>query len=211
MPIAFSPLSCRRLCAYAATLLLAGCAAAPRHREGVPANQTPGIYHEAIDIGGRLSVQYQRNGHDESLHGGFEWEQTPQQTAITLRSPLGQTMATIEITPQSSTLRQSGKPPRTAADVDTLIRGELGWPLPVSGLRNWLQGFATDADNHPFIASPQGPDSVLTQDGWHIRYAAWQDGDASSPPRPKRIDLSRATEEAGDVSIRIAIDDWQPH
>jgi outer membrane lipoprotein LolB len=28
--------------------------------------------------------------------------------------------------------------------------------------------------------------------------------------RPKRIDLQRATDQAGDVSLRIAIDTWQP-
>jgi outer membrane lipoprotein LolB len=193
-------------------LLLAGCAGmVPAPHAEIPVSKVPRTYHDAIDIGGHLSLQYRQDERDESMHGSFEWEQTTGKTTVTLRSPLGQTLATIEITPESSTLRQAGKPARTAADVDQLVANALGWPLPVSGLREWLQGFATDSTKQPFAASPQGPDTVLTRDGWRIRYASWQGGDASSPAWPKRIDLTRSTAEAGDVSIRIAIDDWQPH
>jgi outer membrane lipoprotein LolB len=107
---------------------------------------------------------------------------------------------------------QAGQPPRVAADIDTLMLETLGWPLPVGGLRYWLQGFATDKGGHAFVASPitQKSDHVTTSDGWHIRYASWQDSDNNVTPNyPKRIDLERFTTEAGDVSIKIVIDTWQ--
>jgi outer membrane lipoprotein LolB len=201
----------RIIASLAVMLALSGCASvAPRSdvTAGTPAKN---IFNDAIDLDGRLSVRYQQNGKEESLHGNFTWSQTAGQTTVTLLSPLGQTMATIAVTPTASTLTQAGKTPRIAGDVDALVAETLGWPLPVSGLRNWLQGFAVDAEGRKFIALPQVADAVTTRDGWRIRYASWQENDAS--PRqnhPKRIDLERSTAQAGDVSIRIVIDNWQP-
>ncbi|MFD2270583.1 lipoprotein insertase outer membrane protein LolB [Undibacterium arcticum] len=98
-----------------------------------------------------------------------------------------------------------------AADVDALAADALGWPLPVAGLREWLQGFATNVDGRRFIASAQN-DSVNTRDGWRIRYVSWQDEpdrNGATITHPKRIDLARSTAQAGEVSMRIVIDSWQ--
>ena len=169
-------------------------------------------YRDTIDLNGRLSVRYQQNGRDEALHGSFTWAQTAHQATVTILSPLGQTLATIEVTPGHSSLTQAGRPPRVAADVDALAADALGWPLPVAGLRDWLQGFAIDGSGHRVIATPSTTTAVATPEGWRIRYASWQDDDPTSPHNhPKRIDLERSTAQAGDVSIRIVIDSWQAH
>jgi outer membrane lipoprotein LolB len=195
--------------------LLAGCASmtTPSITETSTAQQMGATspFHDAIELGGRLSVRYQGSRQEEALHGNFTWNQTPRQTTVTLLSPLGQTMAIIDVTPDGATLAQNGQTTRTAADVDTLTADTLGWPLPVAGLREWLQGYALDQSGRRFVATPQSAD-VTTREGWRIRYANWQDESASSSrPHPKRIDLARATEQAGDVSIRIVIDSWQTH
>jgi outer membrane lipoprotein LolB len=197
--------------------LLSGCATVTTPT-GPPAGLTAAeqaarrTYHDAIVLGGRLSLRYQQNGFDQAVHGNFTWQQSPERTLVTLSSPLGQTMATIEITPGLSTLIQAGQAPRSATDVDALAASALGWPLPISGLRDWLQGFGTDANGRRFIAVPQAKAAgTTTLDGWRINYASWQNDDpplASS--HPKRIDLERSTEHAGDVALRIVIDDWQP-
>lgn len=167
------------------------------------------LFHETIDLTGRLSVRYQSNQKEEALHGSFTWAQTPARTTVTLLSPLGQTIAIIDATPQRATLTQGGHPPRIAATVDALTADALGWPLPVAGLRSWLQGFATDHAGIDFVATPTAED-VTTPEGWRIRYANWQsDTNSLLPIRPKRIDLSRLTAQAGNVSIRIVIDTWQ--
>lgn len=196
--------------------LLAGCAST------LPANQptaTGGqsatgsrLYHDAIDMNGRMSVRYQQNGAEQAVHGSFNWSQNPQRTQVTLLTPLGQTLAVIDITPEASTLTQNGQAPRTAANVDALVAEALGWPLPVAGLRNWLQGFGIAADGNPFVATPQdNANDIKTRDGWRIQYAAWNDrSDPSAQNRPRRIDLERFTAEAGNVAIRIVIDGWQP-
>jgi outer membrane lipoprotein LolB len=199
----------------ALALLLGGCAALqPPKDTGISTEARPTAsrrYVDTIALSGRLSVRYQRDGKEEALHGSFLWAQDTARTNLTLLSPLGQTMAVIGVSPDGATLTQSGQPVRKAADVDALIAETLGWPLPVSGLRDWLQGFAIDSAGNRFIASAQAPE-VSTRDGWRIHYASWQDDAQLGPQtRPRRIDLERRTTQAGDVSIRIVIDNWQAH
>jgi outer membrane lipoprotein LolB len=165
-------------------------------------------YQQAIDITGRMSVRYQQYGRDEALHGSFEWQQRPGRTQLTLSSPLGQTIAQIAILPDGATLTQSGQPPLAAANADALTTQALGWPLPVSGLRDWLQGFVTDATGQKRVATPQDENTdIVTADGWRMRYAAWDDTAAA---RPRRIDLTRNTEQAGEVALRLVIDTYEP-
>lgn len=200
----------RRAClgaAIAATMALAGCAGMMRAPAAPAADQAVRPYFQTIDLDGRLSVHYQRNGKDEAVHGSFSWAQSPERTRVTLLSPLGQIIAIIDIDAGGATMRQANQPMRSAADADALAAETLGWPLPVAGLRQWLQGFGTDTSRRRFVAMPGSTAAFATQDGWRIRYADWEADTASM--RPKRIDLQRSTTQAGEVSIRIVIDSWQ--
>jgi outer membrane lipoprotein LolB len=200
-----------RAFALAFTLLGAGCAnltQPPAANAGAQQNLRP--YRQNIELEGRLSLRYQQNHEERSVHGSFTWAQKNGQTTLRLLSPLGQTLAVIEIKPGLATLTQSGQAPRSAADADRLTAQTLGWPLPIAGLRDWLQGFATDADGKAFVAhAPAGSDDavgVTTRDGWRIQYLNWQAGTTNGAAMPKRIDLERYTEQAGEVAIRIVID-----
>ena len=190
----------RRLSLLVLAATLAGCAttSAPL------STATVGAYRETIDLSGKLSVNYLKDDKQESLTGNFTWDQTPNRIEVNLASPLGQTIATIAVTPEGATLTQSGQPPRTAADIDGLTQQTLGWTLPVSGLRDWLQGYALDAEGKRFAASPAN-NSVVTKDGWRLRFVSWQD-DKAAQPVPRRIDADRAA--AGDIQnleIRIVV------
>ncbi|HEV7816630.1 MAG TPA: outer membrane lipoprotein LolB [Janthinobacterium sp.] len=185
--------------------LLAACATTPTG----PLPATPvAPYRDNIGLSGRLAANYEKDGKGESVSSvKFIWKQSAAGTDITLYSPLGQTVASISVMPTQATLTESGKPPRSAADIDTLSAQALGWALPVSGLREWLQGYAAAADGSRFIAS-QKNDSVTTRDGWRLHYVSWQDGKPDAPPQPKRIDAERsATASAAEVAIRIVIDE----
>lgn len=163
-------------------------------------------YQENIDLGGRLSLRYEQDGLERVLDGKFTWNQSANLTRIALFTPFGQTLATIDVTPSVSTLTQNGQPPRSEGNVDALTASALGWPLPIAGLRNWLQGFAMDQRGMPYVASATATSDagfVNTADGWLIRYPLWEEG------RPRRIDLQRLTSQAGNVSLRIVLDQWQ--
>lgn len=176
---------------------MAGCAVMPE--VAMPAQPVvEAACSGDIKLNGRFSVRYTQDGREEALHGSFAWRHQGEHTAIALMSPLGQTMAVIEVTPLGATLTEAGKPPRMAQDADALAASELGWPLPVAGLREWLRGCAIDASGRRFLASPKN-DSVTTLEGWRIRYMSWLEDAGLSLPH--RIDFERS-----EVVLRLVID-----
>lgn len=191
----------RRLLLGGVALLatLGGCATvAP-----LPAGERS--YREVATVGGRLSVRYPEDGKPRSVQGKFLWSQQPGSIAIELYSPLGQTLARILIRPGEATFEAGRGERRTAASADALTRATLGWPLPVEGLRYWLQGFVQADGQVRAAAAPDGPDSFRS-DGWLIRVAGWQA--AGDTAIPKRIDLSRDDARGGEIALRLVLDDW---
>ena len=189
------------LAALLALSALAGCAtpSAPLSSAAVAP------YQAAIELDGHLSVNYIKDDKRQALTVKFNWLQTADRTDVSLASPLGSTIATITVAPGYASLTEAGKAPRVADDIDSLSAQALGWTLPVSGLRDWLQGHATAADGSRFTASP-AHSGVTTRDGWRLDYVSWQD-DGGAAPRPRRIDLARgAVGGLEDMQIRIVID-----
>ncbi|WP_343732030.1 outer membrane lipoprotein LolB [Duganella sp.] len=182
---------------------LAGCAATPSAPRSTAAVAP---YRDNLELAGRIAINYSRDGKKESLNGKFVWQQSKANTDVSLISPTGQTVAVINVTPTSATLKESGKAPRTAPDLDALTQQALGWTLPVSGLRDWLQGYAIASDGKRFVATPAN-DNVITRDGWKLEYVSWQDENAAVPV-PKRIDATRIVlgQAVDDMAIRIVID-----
>ncbi|UVW29134.1 outer membrane lipoprotein LolB [Massilia sp. H6] len=181
-----------------AAAILAGCATPSTNRA------TVGAYRDSIELNGRLAVNYQKDGKTESLNGNFNWAQRADHVDVELVSPLGQTVATIAVAPGMATLTQAGRAPLSAPSIDGLTQQALGWPLPVSGLRDWLQGYAVDAQGQRFGASPAN-NTVVTRDGWRLRFVDWHDA-AAAQPVPRIIHAERAA--AGDIqdlSIRIVV------
>jgi outer membrane lipoprotein LolB len=184
-----------------ACALLSACATTG----GAPSQASVGAYRDTLELSGRLLVNFEKDGKPDTISVKFTWTQTPGAVEASLLSPTGQTVAKINVTPQSATLTQGGQPPRTAADIDTLSAQALGWPLPVSGLRDWLQGYATAADGKRFAASP-AHNTVTTADGWTLTFVSWQD-DHAAQSVPKRIDAHRpASASSGELALRIVLD-----
>jgi len=186
-----------------ALAILCGCVTAP----STPASTAiVAPYADTLSLSGRLNVRYTRDGNPQSATVKFDWKQDAQHTDVALFDPFGTKVAAIAVTPYGATLREGGnKPPLSAPSIDALSARALGWALPVSGLRGWLQGHAMDASGQPWSASPANND-VTTRDGWHLQYAEWQDG--GLPPRPKLINAEHPG--GGDVqqmSLRIVINE----
>lgn len=206
----------RLLCLPIALMLpLAGCVSVqPPHpsANGNPTAVLPHAYHDNIDFTGRFSLQYEHNGKPESWSGSFTWSQTTDKTTVALLSPLGQTLATIVSDNDMATLTQSGQEPRSAANVDALVQDTLGWPLPISNLRDWLQAYTIDPKGQRVLATPASNATIATRDGWYLNYVSWQDdNDSGMQNAPKRIDMERQTTEAGKVAMRLVITSSQVH
>ncbi len=193
-------------------ILLAGCettTAIEDHAE--LSSRSPRKCGDSMEISGRVSVNYtfSRNDKTESLHGKFSWKQHRDKTHIDIFSPLGQTLAVIDISPGQAIFTASGKIPVSATDPDTLVFQQLGWPLPVSGMRHWLQGCATDTRGKTFQADLAHPE-VTTSDGWQIHYVNWN-AFQENQLVPRRIDMTHlpaADAAVSEIRIRLIIDEW---
>ncbi|HTJ92588.1 MAG TPA: outer membrane lipoprotein LolB, partial [Pararobbsia sp.] len=139
--------------AVALATLLGACAQVPV-KPATPA-QAEATAHTLIDYSGRFAVKYNdQNGTEKNAYGNFTWHQDGDTVSVELKSPLGQTLAVIESAPASATLELPNRPPQTAARVDDLMHDALGFALPVSNLRYWLQpaaapGSSATTDTNP--------------------------------------------------------------
>lgn len=190
----------RAFLALALVAALGGCASV------APPSGGERSYQESVTLGGRLSVRYPQDGKPQSVQGKFLWSQQRDSTTIELYSPLGQTLARIAIEPGRAILEAARGSRRVAATADALTEQTLGWPLPVDGLRYWLQGFVHSGERALVAATPGGADSFRS-DGWRIRVASWQQ--AGNLALPKRIDLEREDNAGGEIALRLVIDDWR--
>lgn len=185
-----------------AAAMLCGCATAPTTP---PSTAAVAPYAEALALTGRLNARYLKDGKQESVTVNFTWKQDAQRTDVALATQFGNTVATIEVTPQGATLREGGsKPPVSAPSIDALSARALGWTLPVSGMRAWLQGHAIDANGQPWTASPAN-NEVTTREGWRLRYTGWQEGKAA--PRPQRFDAEHpGSGEIQEMALRVFVE-----
>lgn len=166
---------------------------------------------DAFSLSGRFTVNYQKpndtgaENSSDSVSGNFDWEQENQQTLIDLRSPFGQTIAKIQIDPQTEMqahLLLPDQPPISAASAEILTQQQLGWRLPVNGLRYWLLGQA-NPHSTPQITQTNNRITRLIQDQWQVDYLSWHN------QQPQRITLrwpSDAPTPA--LELRLVLDTW---
>lgn len=172
-----------------------------------PLARTERNFYDIILIHGRFSSNFEQNSRLQSVQGRFQWHQNGHDINIDLLSPLGQTVARISIVPGLAKIQQSGKETQVASNITELTEQTLGWALPVSGMRDWLQGFNRSRTSELQTATPSGTE-IFDTDGWRIQYVSWQENEVSV--YPKRIDLVRTALHATPLSLRIVIDHWEP-
>jgi outer membrane lipoprotein LolB len=185
-------------------LLLGACQTAP----SIKGSSSAAPYYKVISLSGRLSVSYQQLGKAQSLQGKFTWDQTANTTSVALFTPLGQTIAQIMIEPERAMLQQTGEALRIAKDINVLTSDALGWPLPVHGLKEWLQGFYTNALGQQQVVMRDAQTGFIDS-GWEVQYVLWQE-DGSGYRIPKRIDLKHLSKRHGEINLKIVLDSWTP-
>jgi outer membrane lipoprotein LolB len=87
-------------------------------------------------------------------------------------------------------------------DADALTEQILGWPLPVSGLADWIEGRPVPS-RVARVEREGGRVVLLEQDGWAIRLPEYFE----ATTRPRRLVLERpATANTPSVVLRLIVD-----
>jgi outer membrane lipoprotein LolB len=171
-------------------ILIAGCATAPE--------TTPDRVYA-----GRFSALATQGEKRESVSGRFSVEVRGDRQRIDLATPLGTTVARIEVGPEGANASGPGMPEARGPDADALAEQLLGWRLPVSGLPDWIEG--RPVPSRPArVERDGGRPLLIEQDGWTVRIAET----FAASGRPRLIVLERAASPpAPGVVLRLVVDD----
>jgi outer membrane lipoprotein LolB len=176
---------------------LVGCA--PTALQRAPAEATLLPVQAAFEASGRLSAKHGTEG----LAANFQWRHESARDELELVSPLGQTIAVLTGDGAGVRLQAADGRVLTAGNWTALTEQGLGWPLPVDGLKYWMQGAARVGAPFTSEAGADGRAAVLRQDGWTIVYQGYRET-PSAGWRPSQMTLSYP-----EVDLRLAIDRWQ--
>lgn len=110
-------------------------------------------------------------------HATVRWTQTGNDYQIRLYGPLGSGSLEIAGVAKSVYLIQSTGERVHAKTPEALVSRELGWTIPVSGLRYWLRGLpAPGTPPKQMVYDPTHTElQRLEQQGWTVEYQAYQD------------------------------------
>jgi len=138
----------------------------------------------------------------QSVSGRFTVEVRGTRRIIDMATPLGTTIARIDILPGSATATGPQMQTATGPDPDALVEQLLGWRLPVAGLSDWIEG--RPAPGRPARThSEDGRLSLIEQDGWLIRIAEY--GPAGAP-RLLTLERPAALPDPG-LRVRLVLED----
>ncbi len=151
---------------------------------------------------GRFSATTVLAAERQNLSGRFSLEIRGGQKTLDLATPIGTTLARVEINEDGARVIGQAQVIR-GPDADALTEQMLGWRLPVNGLADWIEG--RPAPGRPArVERNETGISLIEQDGWTIRISEF----FASESRPRRLSLERPT--AGTrpaVSVRLILDD----
>jgi outer membrane lipoprotein LolB len=181
----------RRLLAVLVLGLAAGCATT---RAPVPA-ETMAPWPADWTLQGRIGVQ----SDEQSLSGNIRWQHHAGRDEVLMTSPLGQGVARIVRGADGVLLEVPNRPPRWAADAESLTHEALGYALPVSGLVWWVRGLPDPARAFEARHDAAGRLDQLRQDGWVIDYLQY-----AADARPRKLVVAREG-----LAIRLVADSWQ--
>jgi outer membrane lipoprotein LolB len=190
----------RRTFVLVAVGILAGCAVPPPVPPSVAVPQSADA-PQALSRVGRFALRVDEvGGRQNAVQGGFAWRDEGRHLSLDLTSPLGATLARVEVNPTGAMLRESNGKETLAADPDALIALVLGNRIPVSGLRDWLRGeMPPQPEAHVTQRDAQQRPLEFEQAGWRVKAQQYD------TLGPTRLQMARTEADGQQVDLRLVI------
>jgi len=113
---------------------------------------------------------------DDGWNGSIRWKQVDSHYDIRIVGPLGQGALWLQGSPGFVELRSSkNKESVTATDAETLLYQQMGWKIPISGLRYWVLGLFGPGKTEEIKYNKQGLPVEFVQAGWTIRLLRYRE------------------------------------
>ncbi len=193
----------RRWFAALLCLGLGACATAPVpvvSPATTPSQSASSSTLTAWRLSGRVSAF---NGED-GWHASLLWTQQDDAYHLRFLGPLGQGGLELRGDAQGVSLRDSGGYTAHALEPESLVRQALGFEVPVSGLRYWVQGQAAPGLSlqDAVVYGAEGRPMSLAQGGWRIEYSAYESALGQSLPTRLRM-------VNGGLRLKLVVDRWE--
>lgn len=187
-------------------MLLAGCATqapTPAPERSWTAQRKPVAGLREWVLEGKVALRWE----DDAQSARFRFEQSPDAAAerseLTLYGPLG--AGAVRIVRERGALQVSrdGQTQQFPGDSQAAMERATGWPVPAAALGWWLRSLPAPGiptDEWQFEA---GWPTLLIQDGWEIRFEAWQEAGGLRLPLRMRL-----THPARGIQARLIASRW---
>lgn len=182
-----------------ALLVLGGCRSMPARDAEAGAFQAE---RRAVFAGldrwqasGRLAVSDGERGGSAN----FDWLDAADGYTVRLRR--GQGRWVLDVGSGIAVLEGTRVGRRSAAEAEVLVSQALGWPVPVTYLRDWLRGLPGVARARAVYAD-DGSLATLRYDGWQVEYRGFES--VAGVLLPTRLEAT-----SGPYRVRVVIRDWR--
>ncbi|MCB1734109.1 MAG: outer membrane lipoprotein LolB [Gammaproteobacteria bacterium] len=187
-------------------VLLAGCATSPPPPEPV---EMPEVMHLAATHQRRVAEigKWTVKGRiglirgEEGWHAGLSWSQRGAAYEIDLDGPVGQAALRLIGDDQLITLFLPDEAPMSADTPERLVRDNLGWELPVSGMRWWIKGQTQPDASSVNTLDELGRLQEIKQADWKVLFLDYQSVDGVDLPRKIRL-------EHPELTIKLVLHQW---
>lgn len=184
---------------YASTMLL-GCVSTSNTLVDHSSWQQRSALLSQLDhwrVKGKIAVRTT----NQSESGSLIWQQTQQNTHITLSGPLGLGATIIDSDGKELLVSRKGVTRRYDISSNQIAIANIGWDLPLSSLTHWVKGLpAPRSDVHGEVIE-QGLLRQLVQDGWTVTFERYAQFQHYTLP-------TRLTVERGDTRARLILSQW---
>ena len=192
--------------------LLAGCGALLElfPREPEPAAPEPAWQTHAEELSrlrswsllGTLAV---RPAGDDAARVTMRWRQSPDSYLVRFMGPLGVGLFEVEGSATGVEARFPDGRRTSAPSPEALLEREIGWSVPLRGLRYWMVG-APVPDGAPskMELDGRGRLALLEQAGWTVVYERY--GTVGGLSLPERIRFSNASVDATVIVRRWTVE-----
>jgi outer membrane lipoprotein LolB len=151
----------------------------------------------AFTLAGRIGLK--QNG--KGFAAGVNWRDSAEHKHFELTGPLGGVHARLREENGGAVLDIPDQAPVMSRNAETLLSEHFGWAIPINNLRYWVRGVATPPLT-PLRFDAHGLPAELREDGWQIRYLAWQQ--INGVWLPEKLEATR-----DNLVIKLSIHDWQ--
>ncbi len=151
----------------------------------------------------KLSGRIAAHNDTEAWNASILWRQGEDDYDVNIIAPLNSDSLRLYGNSAGVTMKLPNGRIRTADTAEQLLSHQLGWQLPVEGMRYWVFGLPQPGggDTRPQLDA-HGRLAALKQAGWEITYDSYlRVGDLDLP---RKIYLSRPRME-----LKIIIDRWE--